>query len=116
MSDRTSRPIDLTLERINRLEQQLGALMDHQKSLATLMGAMARDVGNRADRMVQEVSEMRRKMDEVQRDVGQTQQELREVRIEQIEHMNQILNAIQSGFQAHQRLQELEGRLPPEPR
>jgi hypothetical protein len=107
MSERTAPPpVDLTLGRINRLEQKLDALIDHQKNIASHMAAMARDLGNRVERMGQEVAEMRREMIEVR-------QELREVRLEQVEHTNQILPAIQSGFEAHQRLHELEGRLAP---
>jgi hypothetical protein len=100
-------PVDLTLERINRLEQKVDALIDHQKSLATHMAAMARDLGNRVERMGQDVADMRREMTEVR-------QALREVRLEQVAHMNPILSAIQTGFQAQQRLSDMEGRLQPE--
>jgi uncharacterized protein (UPF0335 family) len=100
-------PVDLTLERINRMDQKLDALIDHQKSVARNTAASLRDLGNRVDRIEQGLSDIRR-------DVGEVRQALREVRIDQIEHANQILNAIQTGFQAQQRLIEIEGRLPPE--
>ena len=75
-------PIDLTLQRLNRLEQKLDALFDHQKGLATHMAAMSRDINGRMDRLEQDVVEVR--------------STLREVRIEQVSHLNQILTAIQT--------------------
>jgi uncharacterized protein (UPF0335 family) len=100
-------PVDLTLERINRLEQKVDALIDHQKSVATNLVGSMRDIGNRVDRIEQDLSDMRR-------DIGEIRQSLREVRIDQVDHTNQILNAIQMGFQTQQRLRDIEGRLPPE--
>jgi hypothetical protein len=96
-------PADLTLERVNRLGREMGALAD-------VIGSMTKMLGLRFDMQDQNLARIDGRLEGIDRRLASMEQTVKGYAGEQILLANAILNAQQEASRAHHRIDEQEGR------
>lgn len=96
-------PTDLTLERVNRLGHEMGALAD-------VIGSMSKMLGLRFNMIDQRLDRIDGRLDGIDRSIDEMRQAVKGYASEQILLANAILNVQQEVSRAHRRLDEAEDR------